>query len=414
MNLHNGTYYWPETLPHPPVYPRLSQDISCDILIIGAGIAGAQCAYLLRDSGLNVVLVEKNRVGSGGTCANTAFIQHAGEKMAHQLVNSFGEELAFRHLQLCREAIDQLEQAATLMNTFDPSFVRRSSLYTASQPEDVEKLEKDYKLLRRHGFKIDFLTEEEIAHRYPFRRPAALYCYRDAELNPFVFTHGLIELASSKGTRVYEQTRVSGKHYEKDAVVYHTDTGHTIRAQHVILAAGYENMRIKAEKNALLIATYATVTTPVEEALLRQQWHERSLIWETAHDYIYMRTTPDNRIIVGGMDERVYHVNRNNALRLHKSQKLIQEFNKLFPDINVRAEYAAAAYYGGTHDGLPIIGMYNDFPRCTFLYSYGDNGIVYSMVLAQILRDVLVNGESADLDLYRQDRPLWNKHPALV
>ncbi|WP_134684308.1 NAD(P)/FAD-dependent oxidoreductase [Brevibacillus migulae] len=414
MNLHNGTYYWLETLPHPPVYPRLAQDISCDILIIGAGIAGAQCAYWLRDSGLNVVLVEKNRVGSGGTSANTAFIQHAGEKMAHQLVNSFGEELAFRHLRLCKEAIDHLEQAAAQMS-IDSSFARRSSLYTASQPNDVEKLEKDYKLLRDLGFAIDFLTEDEIAARYPFRRHAALYCRDDAELNPLAYTHGLIALAAGTGTHVYEQTRVTGKHYEKDAVIYRTDTGHTIRAKHVILAAGYENMRIKAEKNAMLIATYATVTTPVAESLLRQHWHERSLIWETADDYIYMRTTPDNRVIIGGLDERVYHINRNDALRLHKSEKLIQEFNKLFPGIAVQAEYAAAAYYGGTHDGLPIIGMYTDFPRCTFFDSYGDNGIVYSMVLSKIVRDVLVNGESADLDLYRQDRPLLkNKQPILV
>ena len=197
MNLQNGTYYWPNTLSNPPVYPRLAQDIACDVLIIGAGISGAECGYMLRDAGLDVVIVEKNRIGLGSTCANTAFIQYAGEKMAYQLVNSFGEELSIRHLNLCKAAIDEMEKAASQMS-IDSSFARRESLYTASQPEDVPKLQKDYEILQRNGFQLDFLAEEQIAKRYPFRRPAALYSYKDAEVNPYAFTYGLIEVSRDR------------------------------------------------------------------------------------------------------------------------------------------------------------------------------------------------------------------------
>ncbi|BBW98827.1 hypothetical protein GsuE55_36600 [Geobacillus subterraneus] len=45
------------------------------------------------------------------------------------------------------------------------------------------------------------------------------------------------------------------------------------------------------------------------------------------------------------------------------------------------------AYYAGTHDGLPIIGVYDEYPNCYFVYAYGDNEAVYSMVLAKCLRD---------------------------
>jgi len=37
--------------------------------------------------------------------------------------------------------------------------------------------------------------------------------------------------------------------------------------------------------------------------------------------------------------------------------KLFQEFQKLFPDIPVQPEFYIGAYYGGTHDDLPMIGM---------------------------------------------------------
>jgi glycine/D-amino acid oxidase-like deaminating enzyme len=59
----------------------------------------------------------------------------------------------------------------------------------------------------------------------------------------------------------------------------------------------------------------------------------------------------------------------------------------------------------GTHDDLPMIGVYDSFPNCYFVYAYGDNGTVYSTVLAQILHDVITEKQSDDFYLYMQTRP---------
>ncbi|KPC97682.1 putative thiazole biosynthetic enzyme [Geobacillus sp. BCO2] len=72
MNLQSGTFYWPTTFPDPPSYPVLEEDIDCDVLIIGAGTSGAQCAYFLSDTDLDVVVVEKRKAGHGSTAVNTA------------------------------------------------------------------------------------------------------------------------------------------------------------------------------------------------------------------------------------------------------------------------------------------------------------------------------------------------------
>lgn len=47
MNLMTGKLYWPTTLAEPSRYPELSEDVLCDVVIVGGGIAGGLCAHYL-------------------------------------------------------------------------------------------------------------------------------------------------------------------------------------------------------------------------------------------------------------------------------------------------------------------------------------------------------------------------------
>lgn len=402
MNLQSGKLYWPTTLPAPPSYPVLEEDIDCDVLIIGAGTSGAQCAYFLSDTDLDIVVVDKRKAGHGSTAVNTALIQYLGEKMFFELINSFGEAYAARHLKLCEQAIRDLAQAAGKL-PLDCEFVTRDSLYYASSSEDVSKLENEYAALQKHGFAVEWWTEEQIARHYPFRKPAAMLTKNDGEVNPYKLTIGLLEYAKNRGVRLFEQTEINGKKLEKDKAIFYTKTGAVIQAKSVIIAAGYETLDFKKDRNAVLTSTYAVVTNPVDDF---SSWYNRTLIWETARPYIYMRTTADNRVIIGGLDEDTTYADERDAKLIHKRDQLIAEFNQRFPTINVQPEFYLGAYYAGTHDGLPIIGVYDEYPNCYFVYAYGDNGAVYSMVLAKCLRDWIAAGQSDDAQLYLPERPL--------
>ncbi|MED1204526.1 NAD(P)/FAD-dependent oxidoreductase [Heyndrickxia acidicola] len=401
MDLHSGKYYWPLTLKEPPAYPSLEEDITCDVVIIGGGNSGAQCAYSLMKSGLDVVLVDKRKIGTGSTSVNTALLQYLGDKMLFELVNSFGEEASIQHTKLCQEAIRDIESDSQNMD-IDPDFKRRDSLYYASDHAGAEKLQKEFSYLSKHGFSADMLTENEISKRYPFRKESALYIYNDGEINPFKYNHGLLLKAHQNGVRIFEETRISGQSFQKDIATFHTDKGHSIKARHAIIAAGYEGLDFKKEKNSILTSSYAVVTNPVDSF---DGWYNQTLIWETARPYIYIRTTFDNRIIIGGLDENTMYPDARDSKIPNKKEKLIKEFNKLFPSIDVRPEYYLGAFYGGMHDGLPIIGEYEEYPNCYFLFAYGDNGLVYSRAMAKIIAEVIVKGSHPALKLYHHSRP---------
>jgi glycine/D-amino acid oxidase-like deaminating enzyme len=405
MNLQSGKLYWNKTINNPPSYERLEGDIECDVLIIGGGTSGAQSAYYLWDKGLDVVLVDKGKIGHGSTSSNTALIQYSGDKMFYELINSFGEETAITHLKLCLTAINEIEEACRLLEK-SPDFVRRDSLYYASCQEDISKLQKEYKYLKKHGFEVELLSSKEIGQLYPFEKPGAIYTKNDAEVNPYKFTVELVHKAYKKGIRIFEDTHIHGKKVEKDYTLFHTKNGSTIKTRYVIVAAGYECQEFKQDKNVVFESSYAVVTKQVEDL---SGWYKQTLIWETARPYIYMRTTADNRIIIGGLDETTTISEKRDGMLFHKKDLLIQEFNKLFPSIEVSPEYYLAAFYGGTHDGLPIIGSYEDYPNWYFLMAYGDNGMVYSMVLAKIITDLITWGSNPHLDIYVQNRPRLNQ-----
>ncbi|WP_127492361.1 NAD(P)/FAD-dependent oxidoreductase [Paenibacillus glycanilyticus] len=404
MNIQSGTYYWPTTLPDAPAYPSIQEDTECDVAIIGGGSWAAQCAYYLAERGLKTVVLEKGRIGAGSTSTNTAIIQYSGEKMFTSLVNTFGEQYIAEHLTLLKQAIDDIEEASRRVQ-LDCEFRRRDTLYSASCPEDVDRLRNEYEFIKRHGGEVDFWTKEKIEAYYPFSREAAIYSYGDGELNPYKFTHALFQYAAERGVKVHEHSEMNGHHYDGDLqrMMISTKNGYNVQARHVIFAAGYENMDIRKEKQASFVSTYTVTTQPVADF---STWHERTLLWETARPYIYIRTTADNRVIIGGLDENTMYPDDRDSKLIHKTSMLLEEFNRRFPAIPVESAYSCAAFYGGMVDGLPIIGKYEEFPNCYFLLAYGDNGAVYSQLLSKIIVQEIAEGHSPDMERYLQDRPL--------
>ncbi|MGG4488340.1 NAD(P)/FAD-dependent oxidoreductase [Metabacillus idriensis] len=395
MDIRSGTFFWPETLTPKP-YKALEKDISCDVLIIGGGESGAHCAYFLSETGMDVVLVEKDRTGSGSSSANTGLLQYSNDKMLTSCANSFGEENAVRHYRLCEQALRGLGKLIPSL-TIQPDFKRRESLYYASDEADADMLRKEYDMLKKHSFHAEWLSSSDIEKMYGFKKPAGILSGGDAEVNPYKLAISLINAAETKGVRVFEKTEIVGRKFEHGCVMLYTASGACIKAKKVIMAAGYRNQEIRREQNAVLSSSYAIVTNRLAKNNI---WYRQSLIWETARPYLYMRTTADNRIIAGGLDEPTIDALKMDSKLVHKRDQLLLEVKKLFPELRIKAEYFWGAVFGSTHDGLPMIKEYPELPHCLFLLGYGGNGTVCSYVLASLIRDHLTGKQNDDLQMY--------------
>ena len=135
-----------------------------------------------------------------------------------------------------------------------------------------------------------------------------------------------------------------------------------------------------------LTSTYALVSEPVDEKYI---WHKKSLIWETKEPYIYIRTDNENRIIVGGEDEEFKDPVKRDSLLRKKVSVLEKKFKKLFPDIPFKTDMAWCGTFSSTDDGLPYIGVWPGADRMFYALGYGGNGITFSMIAAQLIKNKL-------------------------
>ena len=399
MELINGNTFWPTTFTSSYSYPVLEGEISCDCLIIGGGMGGALSAKLLTERGVRTVVIDKREIGHGSSMANTGLLQYSNDKTLTSCINTFGEQRGVRFYELCRTAMKKLEETASSLD-LDPWYIPRNSLYCASLEEDVALLEEEYHTLRTYGFEVELWDRDKISANFPFSKPMALYTHGDAEVNPYRLVHGLLQSASKKGAQVYERTEMIHCEYEEEGVLCYTPNG-TIRAKQVIFSTGYETQEIKNDRGAYLKSTYAIATKPLKDL---SSWYNHSMIWETARPYLYMRTTPDGRIIAGGLDEEIPREDQRAIRAEHRGEDLLKKVSSYFPLPDLEIDYAWEAVFGSTHDGLPLIGPHPEYPNCYFIEGYGGNGTVYSMIAASLLADVITGSHNEDMELFSLTR----------
>jgi glycine/D-amino acid oxidase-like deaminating enzyme len=95
---------------------------------------------------------------------------------------------------------------------------------------------------------------------------------------------------------------------------------------------------------------------------------------------------------------------RRDALISEKTRTLKKKFSRLFPDIKLEVAYAWAGTFGETNDGLAYIGVHPRFPRAYFALGYGGNGITFSVIAAEIIRDAILGRKNQDAHLFRFGR----------
>ncbi|MBB3108533.1 glycine/D-amino acid oxidase-like deaminating enzyme [Paenibacillus phyllosphaerae] len=401
-DLHNGKLFWPTTLPSTSTYPALQQNVRTKVAIIGGGMSGCIVGYTLAKNGFEVVLLERSHVAGGSTSANTGLLQFSNDIMLSDLMKQIGDKPAVRFYEACRQAVLDLKQTASEVGA-NVDYFDRSSLYYASTEQDLIKLKREYEALRANGFDVEYWEPAQIAARFPFRKSGAIVTHGDGEFNPFKFVHAVADTAVRHGMTICEQTDIVSHDTTAQGLQrLTTASGAVVEAEHVVYSVGYEPEQLKGQLiKQTMNRSFAMVTEPVAG---RDPWHQKWLLWETARPYLYIRTTADNRIVAGGLDQESIVPYNSPAQIVKYVGKLYEQVQALVGDLLPPAEYQWNALFAGSRDNLPFLGEDPARPGVYYVLGYGGNGDVYCMLGAKLILSKLSGEVHPAEDIVRLDR----------
>lgn len=375
-------------------YPSLRENIKADILIIGGGITGSLIAHQCIKDGYKTVLLDRREIGHGSTSATTSMLQYEIDTPLHKLIELIGEREAVESYWACHESIDDLKKIVKKVKS-DCGFKKKESLYFAAFKKDISSLKKEYEARKQFGFKVKWLEGEEIEKKYQLKNAhAGILSKQGGSIDAFQLAHDILAFNVNKGLKVYDKTEVLKVESTGKGIIAYTDYKNTLEAKHVIYCNGFEATELIKEKIVKLLSTYAIVGEVNEDD---QSYLHDTLFWNTADPYIYMRTTDDNRVLIGGEDEEFLNTSKRDALLPEKEVKLSKYLKKIFPNYDFRTDFGWAGTFGETKDGLPYIGEHPDFPNAYFVLGFGGNGITFSVIGMEMISNML-KGKSHSLE----------------
>lgn len=401
MDLRSASAFWPIRDGLVQTFPALDADVTCEVAVIGGGITGAMAAYHLVEAGFDVVMVDRRDVGGGSTSASTGLLQYEIDTNLVDLIERIGKRDAERSYQLCLEAINKIGALAEKAGV-ECEFKPKKSLYLASYKKDVPSLRREFEARKRMGIALAYLEPADMRKRFSFEAPAALLSEVAAEVNPYLLSMGLLGKASKAGLRAFDRTTIIEYDWGPRSATLKTDRGASIKAKHVVMATGYEAQQHLKQKICTFANTYAAISEPVE--MLTGWGEDQCLIWETSRPYFYARTSSDGRALFGGADHAYESNDKRDARIPRKTAALVKRFQSMFPEIKIEVAYAWAGVFAGTEDGLPVIGQTPEYPRAYFALGYGGNGITYSLIAAEMIRDALCGKKNSDARLFSFER----------
>lgn len=394
-------------------FPHLDENARADVAIIGGGYTGLSAALHLAETGVNVVVVEAERVGWGASGRNGGQL-HSGQRRDQDWLEAkLGRDDAHALWALAEEAkglVRDLIARHGIDCDWRPGLIEtvHKARLVASEIAYVEKLRCDYRYqpvewLDRHALADAIGTDVYFGGR---RDMGA------GHLDPLKFAQGLARAAARAGARIYEGTKavkVGGtaatgfsievavpspsphKGGGSDSAVTRSAV---VKADIVILAGnGYlDGIDAYTEARVMPIDNYILATAPIGAGRPGGLIPGGVAVSDTRFVVYYFRPSPDGRLIFGGGE--TYSRRPPAALAEFVTRHLL----RIYPQLEgTRVDYAWGGTLAITMKRLPFIRRLR--PGVYVAAGYSGQGVALAPFAGKVLADA-IKGETARLDRF--------------
>ncbi|MDM0473763.1 FAD-dependent oxidoreductase [Clostridium perfringens] len=352
----------------------LNKDIKTDVLVIGAGIAGILTAYMLKQKGRDVVLIDAAEIASGNTKNTTAKITSQHDLIYSKLITEFGEEKARQYAKANELAIKKYKEIIEDRRIECDFEEKPAYVYSLNE---VEVLKEEAEAAKKLGIDAEFVQEANL----PFKINGALKFNNQAQFNPLKFLKDI-----SNELVIYENTRAL--EIKENLVV---TSGGNITAKNIVVAThypimnapGYYFMKMHQERSYVL-------------ALENKSEIDGMYIDLNKEGYSFR--TYNNLLLLGGISHRTGENEEGGSY-----DELRKVAKRLYP--KAKEKYHWSAQDCMTIDGIPYIGRYSsETPSIYVATGFNKWGMTSSMVSAMIISDMILEKENDFSEIFSPRR----------
>lgn len=364
-----------------------------DVLIVGAGVIGAACAYECAKAGLKVTVIEKRTCGSGASGSSAAMLELQ--------IDAYRAEPFFSLAHKSRQMFSSLHTELKELGDLDIQYEETGIYQLALNPTDASYLELEVKRQTKMGLKAVWISPDDLQYRLPILNPihyGAAFFMEDGQVNGERMTSALIDAAQKKGATIIENTS-DVRLNVKDGKAIGVDTPEkSFTAGMIVVSAGaWTDELLKPLDMALGIA-------PVRGQLLVYDTPQRFLsapIYTRTSGYITPKST--GFTLVGTTVEHVgFDESTTEKARLDLQKTAIN----LLPNFSRKTiRGISAGLRPGSVDGLPLIGRLDEIENLFIAAGHYRNGILLAPITAQIIKDLIIgNTPTLDISPFKPNR----------
>lgn len=385
-------YWYTQQEPRPR---ELDRDLEVEAVVVGAGMGGLSAAQVLQERGVRVAVVEKTFCGAGASGKTSGFITPDSELELSSLLDDYGPVEAKKIWQFVENGVTQIKKNIEQYR-IDCDYQTQDSLYIANSRSKIGEIESEYEARKTLDYSSIFYTKEQLPSVIGTNSYHAAVRYPDTfGINSYLYCQAFRNALENRGVEIYENTPVD---YVGENIV--GAGGHTIKANHIILAADrFLPALNKVKQDVYHVQTFLAISKPLSDEEVRMIFPsgDKMMVWDTDLVYQYFRVTGGNRLLIGGSN--VFYTYLPNEWHNPPgiAAKLYHYVKTRFPSINLELEYLWPGMLGVSKDLLPIAEQ--DETMKSVHYFGAAAGLPWAAALGRYVVDKIFDGRN-DLDRY--------------
>ncbi|MFO1171728.1 MAG: FAD-binding oxidoreductase [Hyphomicrobiaceae bacterium] len=397
QNLPLDRALWMKTAPAAPKAPPLKGDVKAQVVVIGGGFSGTSSALHLAEKGIDVVLLEADEIGFGGSGRNaglvnaglfvdpSVIVEHYGEKHGPGFAKALGNSPL-----LVRKLIDT--------HKIDCDAGDRGIIKGAHSNAALKILKETVRQWQGLGEPVELLSSAEVAKKTGSTwYKGGLVDRRSFTIEPLGYVRGLATAAAKAGARIYTGSRARKIESTAQGVRVETDQGSVSAGRAIVVTGAYDQQLIPGLERAFVPTGYFMFATePLSHNLRARILPEKQAVYDTQPSLLSVRYNREHRLVIGNLGwlppERSGQAWAAKAVR------------DLFPALgDIKFSHGWSGILDMTDDHMPWLAA--PMPNVHLLGGFNGRGIGPGTYWGSVLAQWAATGDTAVLPIAPQSIP---------